>query len=656
VILATPWLLWLLPLAGLPVLWHLFMKPQRRAAAFPSLMFFLSRQPRLEQRRKLREWLILALRVLLLALLITGLAGPRLPAVGGGGAPALAIIVDTSASMGLPDTAGRPLARTAAETAAALLAAMPAGGRAVIVPTAADPALALSERTTADRAALTTALDRITATEAAGDAAGSLARAAAALADDPAADREIRILSDLQAGEWDVAARLPSLPAGVRVTVHRLRPRGDGAGVDLARVLPPPGRVISGRPARLTAELANRGRGEATVGLRIATAGGDTLHDVRVDAGGTASVPVLITPERPGPAWAWLTLTGGGVAQRGGAAVWAQDRIAVLLCGPVEAYGPLPLALAPDGRGELTGLVPMAFDPKALPRAGLVVATWDAVPDVRAWVEAGGTLLLLPATAPAQPPIPPAWTGLRPLSTERFDTPMATVLADAQARCWEQVRDAAGAIEARLRVARAWPLAGDGARTALALADGRPLLLERDLGKGLVVGLGVAFHPGWSDLPLKGWSLALLHGLALRGAAATRAVDLVAGSGFPPAPNDKRPVQLRTLAGGPGNWTGPRERLPAPVRAGVYQLDGLGEPVVIAVRAAPGEGLTRYAEGSGAALLAGLGARDVAISTPADAVADWQQQRRGLDLTPWLLLLALLAWLVEGAIASRGQR
>ncbi len=657
---AAPWMLWLLPLVAAPVLWHLLLKPQRRAAAFPSLMFFLSRQPRLEQRRKLREWIILALRCLLLALLVGALAGPRLPAVGGSsssGAPALAVIVDTSASMGLPDAEGRPLARCAAETAAALLAAMPAGGRAVIVPTAPDPDLPLPERTSADRAALGAALDRITATEAAGDAAGAIARAAAALADDPAADREIRILSDLQAGEWDVAARLPPLPPGVRVTVHRLQPRGDGAGVDLVRVLPPPGRCVAGRPARLTAELANRGRGDATVGLRIATADGDELRDVHVTAGGTTSLPVLLTPARPGPAWAWLSLTGGGVAVRGGAAVWAQERIAVLLAGPPAAFGPLPLALSPEGDGALTGLVPMAFDAAALPRAGLVVATWDAVPDVRHWIEGGGTLLLLPATAPAQPPVPPAWISLRPLSTERFDTPIATVPGDLQAQCWEQVRDAAGAVDVRLRVARAWPLAGDGARTALALADGRPLLLERDLGKGLVVGLGVAFHPGWSDLPLKGWSLALLHGLALRGAAATRAVDLVAGAGFPPAPGDVRPVHLRTLAGGPANWQGPRERLPAPVRAGVYQLDGLGDqPVIIAVRAAPGEGLLRYADGDRARLLAGLGARNVAIASPAEAVADWQQQRRGLDLTAWLLFTALLIWLAEGLVASGGRR
>ncbi len=654
---ALPWLLWALPLALAPVLWHLLRKPQRKAATFPSLMFFLSRQPRLEQRRKLREWLILALRCLLLALLLGALGGPRLPALGGGGAPALAIVLDTSASMSLPDTSGRPLARSAAELAAALVVALPASGRAVIVSTAADPALALPERCTADRSALLAALDRVTSTEAAGDAAGALARAAAALADDPAADREIRIITDLQAGEWDIQARLPSLPPGVRVTLHWLSPRGDGAGVDLVRVLPPAGRSVAGRPARLTAELANRGNTTATVGLRVVTAAGDELRELHLEAGASTNTPVLITPEKPGPAWAWLTLSGGGVAVRGGAAVWAQDRIAVLLSGPVAAFGPLPLALAPDGSGALTGLVPLAFDTQALPRAGLVVATWDAVPEVRAWVEAGGTLLVLPATTPAEPSQPPEWLGLHPVSAERFDKPQDTVLSDAQARCWEQVRDAAGAVEVRLRVNRGWILAGAGARTALALSDGRPLLLERELGRGLVVGLGLAFHPGWSDLPLKGWSLALLHGLALRGAPPSRAVDLVAGSGFPPAPGDRRPVHLHALAGGPGEWQGARESLPAPVRAGVYQLDGLGDqPVVIAVRAAPGEGLARYADAGNAAVLAGLGARNAPVSTPAEAVADWKASRRGLDLAPWLLLAALLCWLAEGVIAARGQR
>ena len=74
------------------------------------------------------------------------------------------------------------------------------------------------------------------------------------------------------------------------------------------------------------------------------------------------------------------------------------------------------------------------------------------------------------------------------------------------------------------------------------------------------------------------------------------------------------------------------------------------------MRAAPGEGLLRYVEADKAALFAGLPLRSVPISSPAEAVADWRTQRRGLDLAPWLLIAALLAWLVEGLIAARGQR
>jgi hypothetical protein len=655
---ASPLALWALPLAVTPLLWHLFLKPRRKAAAFSSLMFFLQRQPRLEGRRKLREWLILAARCLLIALLVLALAGPRMPAVGGSGSPVLALIVDSSASMARTDAAGRPLARCAAETAVALINALPAGGRAVVVPTAADPSLALPTQPSGERAALITALDRLTATEAAGDAAGAITRAAAALAQDDAVDREIRILSDLQANEWDVPARLPAMPAGVRITVHPLHPASSEGGVGLGAIAPPPGRSVAGRPARLGVELINRSRTDATVTLHISTPdAGDSQREIAVAAGASTALPVVLTPAQPGASWAFLQLDGTGIARRAGVAVWAHDRVAALLAAPDSALGPLPLALAPDGTGALSGIVPTPFNASLLPRAGLVVATWDAVPDVRAWVEGGGTLLLLPAAAPAEPGIPPAWVGLRPLSAERFDTPITTVLPDPHAACWEHVRDAAGAVEVRLRVSRAWPMAGDGARTALALADGRPLLLERTLGKGLVVGLGVAFHPAWSDLPLKGWSLALVQGLALRGAPPARSLALVAGTAFPPAAGDRSQVQLSTLAGGPLSWQGPRESLPTPVRAGVYQLDGLGpQPVIVAVRAAADEAVTRYVDVGHAAVLAGLGARSVAIDDPAAAVADWQAQRRGLDLMPWLLLAAVLCWLGEGLLAARGPR
>ena len=673
-LLAVPWLLWGLPLALAPIVWHLFLRPRRQTVAFPSLMFFLKVEPRLEGRRKLREYLILALRCLLLAALVLALARPYLPAIGGGGATAVAVVLDTSASMAAPGADGRPLGRTANEAAVALLHHLGQAGpgnRAVLIPTAPDPAVVLPQRPVGDLKSLTTALDRLGPTEAMGDAAGALVRGAAALADDHAGNRELIVVTDLQSGEWDVPAKLPPLPPGVRVTVYALAPRAGSGGVDVTQVVPPAGRPVAGRPARCLVGLANRSRAEATVAARITRPDGtEDVRDVTIPAGGETTLPVLLTAPAAGPTWGLVRLEGtaAGTAQRAGLAVWAQERIAAVLLGNPKDFGPLSLALAPDGNGAISGIVPQVVPMAGLvtalqKRPSLVVVSWhevSALPGepLQAWIAAGGTLLVLPAGEAGLPPTGvPAWVGCAPVSEARLSPPATPVLPDPGAACWEQVRDLAGVVGVKLRIQRAWPLEGPpGQRIVLALPDGRPVLSERPLGRGLIVTSGLAFHPGWSDLPLKGWSLALVQGLALRGAATSRIFDLVAGQGLPPAPGDRSPSRLRSLAGGSLDWQGPRAEVPVLVQAGIYQWETIGSPAtLVAVRAAPEEGRQRYADPTGsaqAALLAGLDARSVAIKDAAELTADWQRQRRGFDLLPWLLGLALVCWLAEGWLAA----
>ena len=70
----NPLFLSLLPLAALPVLFHLFFRLKRRPRAFSTLMFFHRLDPRLNARRRLREWLILLLRTLLILFLLLALA------------------------------------------------------------------------------------------------------------------------------------------------------------------------------------------------------------------------------------------------------------------------------------------------------------------------------------------------------------------------------------------------------------------------------------------------------------------------------------------------------------------------------------------------------------------------------------------------------
>jgi len=99
--------LWALPLAGLPILLHLLFRHKSPIIPFSTLRFVKMSVQRTAARRRIRKWLLLACRALLLALLIWAIAQPakRLAAsaLGSGRSVAAAIVVDTSYSMLLQD-------------------------------------------------------------------------------------------------------------------------------------------------------------------------------------------------------------------------------------------------------------------------------------------------------------------------------------------------------------------------------------------------------------------------------------------------------------------------------------------------------------------------------------------------------------------------
>jgi hypothetical protein len=99
-IFSAPILLYLLPLAGLPIVFHLILKQKKRTMVFSTLMFFHQVDPKLNTRRQIREWLLLLMRVLMIALVLLALSRPTLrSAVGTGGKLSLVAIIDNSGSM-----------------------------------------------------------------------------------------------------------------------------------------------------------------------------------------------------------------------------------------------------------------------------------------------------------------------------------------------------------------------------------------------------------------------------------------------------------------------------------------------------------------------------------------------------------------------------
>ena len=105
----NPTLLWLLPLAALPLLLHLLSRQLPPRLAFPTTRFLLKSPRPQHGHRRWQDWLLMLCRMALIALLCLALAGPRWsPPVDRPTTtphpPALAILLDASASM-LPHAA-----------------------------------------------------------------------------------------------------------------------------------------------------------------------------------------------------------------------------------------------------------------------------------------------------------------------------------------------------------------------------------------------------------------------------------------------------------------------------------------------------------------------------------------------------------------------
>src|SRR5437773_4663365 len=89
---------------AVPILIHLIQRERKRVVRFPSLMFLQRIPYQSVRRRRIRHWLLLAMRAAAIVLLVLAFARPFFPtgamaAAASGGAREIVILLDTSASM-----------------------------------------------------------------------------------------------------------------------------------------------------------------------------------------------------------------------------------------------------------------------------------------------------------------------------------------------------------------------------------------------------------------------------------------------------------------------------------------------------------------------------------------------------------------------------
>jgi hypothetical protein len=665
----NPLFLSLLPLAALPVVFHLFFRLKRQTRPFPTLMFFHRLDPKLNARRRLREWLILLLRTLLIFFLLLALARPVWFGHGQEGDMAVVLLLDNSGSMSGPGESGRTKLKQAVEGARDILADLHAADRAGIVLLVPDPAVPLPAGLTEDKTALKLALDGIAETEASGSVAAAVDRAMRMLEGSTASHREIQIFSDLQQEKWGQApVNPPAPPRGLDLIVHRVPSPSSGLpNVSLLQVEMPARPVVAGRRFLVQVPLANPGLDPAQVRL-------NWLDDAGNHGGSELSIPpqeeknasVTLVASNPGLHWVLFSLDGGDVpaGNRAATAFVGVDQQSVLFVGSPADFGYLPLALSPTGDGRLSGLA-ISFSSlesfAADPRPGFVVLPWEAILQtgtdaLHRFLMKGGTALLAPSPGgSASGGTKPDWLNLAPESLQASSNGLALTVLDKANAIFDDVRDEKGEVALRnVKVFRYVPLRVlSQAAPLLGLEDGTIVLAAQKVGQGLLLASGLAFDPAWSTLPLKPAFVALAQGMVLNHAGAQASITpLVAGDPLSGMPGDRDSLVVQSLGGSPLDWKGQAGQFTTFPRVGVYALHLGQDTRWVAVRASEKEGRRKFITGDTLAALGNLPYTVESFLGSESVRSSFRRQERSLDLSLPLLLLAFACLALEGWLAN----
>jgi hypothetical protein len=311
--------------AAVPILLHLFHRKTEVVIDFPAVRLLKRAPVQQHRRRRLRELLLLALRVVALLLLALSFARPYFAGVAApNSAPLTVIAVDTSMSMSAPGQMDR--ARSAAAKAAA---AAPASHALALVGFG-DAATVVVGPTT-DRSAVASAIAGLEA-----KGTGTRFRTALARSSEIIGAREghVVIVSDLQQSGWE-ANDDGGLP--------------DGVGTEVIGVPPPAGNLAvtsaERRDRRIVASIQNYGNVEVKTPVRLFAGGRELARtDIIMAARGAADAELRGSLPATGDAEVRIEDTTG----------YQADNVRSVLLDPTPAT-PIAVVVA-DPTGSTGGL------------------------------------------------------------------------------------------------------------------------------------------------------------------------------------------------------------------------------------------------------------------------------------------------------------
>jgi Aerotolerance regulator N-terminal/von Willebrand factor type A domain len=509
--------------AAVPIAIHLFRRQAEPVVPFGTVRFLRRVPIEHARRRRIREWILLALRTLALVLFALSFARPYLADTRAAQTgPVTVIAVDTSYSVSAP----RQLERARALARQALTSARTDRAVALV---AFDERAAVVVAPTMDRGMVRAALDRVTPGPR-GTRYGAVMTAAA----DVMAGRGGRlvVVSDLQQNGWadaSAAALAPGIemdaldvgPPPENLAVVSLRRKDDGIAATVRNGGAEP------KAARVTVAVAGRVRGEQqvtipagtsrevpfTIGLPTEGAVQAEVPDPKGYAADNVRFAVLDTPPRP----RIVAITSAGAAS--GDSFYVERALAA--------------AEGPDGmRLERVTTDSVSESPAALENAAGILLFSASGLDRRASdvisraVDGGAGLLLVPGPSldpTRESPALPAVLGAPATAIHTSDDPLTLAPTDVRHPVFAAFGTQGGLLgSARFRRTVRWT-ASETRRALARFSDGAPALVEVTGAGGHVLLLASDLANAWNDLALHPAFVPFVHDLVRYLAAGRRA-------------------------------------------------------------------------------------------------------------------------------------
>jgi len=682
---------------AVPLFLHFFNLRRPRTVEFSSLAFVKELQASAVQRVRIKEWLLLALRMLAIACLVLAFAQPTLTNdLGGLGASAPtahAIVLDNSLSM-TADGPGGTYFDQAVQKAQGVLETVEENDEVLLWPTAQDGSR--RPEPVSNAGVVQQSLADVEPGAGASALAQAVGRAADAAARAEAPQAVVYVASDLQASTLgdSVATRVPD---GVQVQLLPVETRAQSnVGVSDVTVTSPIAEV--GQPVQVEATLTNHGSEALTDYVASVYLRGDRVAQTTttLEPGLETTVSFTVTPEARG----WLD--GAVVTEDDDFPVddrhhfalhVPEERRVLLVRGDGQDTRYLDLALSSEmisdriafrttaiAEGELASAELGRYDAVLL--AGPRSLSSGEVDALARFVDRGGGLLLFPS-AQARPEDYNALFGALDAGSFRgFSGSLSgeqTVASfgrvDLQHPLFEGVfqerrREEASVEQPDLYHVMNFRPSGQAGQTLIELSTGFPFLHEVRHGSGRLLLSAVAPTRAWSDLPVRGLFVPLLYRSVYYLSATTSVAgeQLVAGRPSELRVTGVAPGASRRLQGPDGIEVTPEQRTlfgatllqigTTLTEPGLYDVRAGSTRVRrVAVNVNPAESNLRAASPDAAAerLQAATGApvRTVAAAAT-DALSETlQAQRAGTELWNVFLLLALIFLAAEMLVAGQ---